>query len=390
LSPASSAAFSPDKYFVDSLPQCPAFFFVSKEDWKALRKTQVKRQFSSLDWTAVMSKGIKEVNPYCSFAFKRHAVKTVGSRRRGALFKASAYCAFEDCPVQVELTIDDDSLRANLTFSGEFVRHSRRQLVRRPVRASEREVLAEALQNKLPRSLFLEKLQGLGEDIYESGCRDGVPTAGVLKTLSSEKRGHNRLHEDDMLGLKMMAEEERGTESALIQQISQKPKAVMLWSAKTINVYFDQCKNDIVYIDATGSVVHRSMGDPKPYYIYEIVVRHPHKGSSPLPVATFVTTDQTTASVSHFIAAFLTDAVRQHGQAVRRRPVMVMCDGSSVLLQSLSMNFCGISLPELLKRYSIILYVLYSSPEAIFSIHTAIKTDSQNKYIYIYIYIYVI
>ena len=127
----------------------------------------MKRQFSSLDWTAVMSKGIKEVNPYCSFAFKRHAVKTVGSRRRGALFKASAYCAFEDCPVQVELTIDDDSLRANLTFSGEFVRHSRRQLVRRPVRASEREVLAEALQNKLPRSLFLEKLQGLGEDIYE-------------------------------------------------------------------------------------------------------------------------------------------------------------------------------------------------------------------------------
>ena len=154
-----------------------------------------------------------------------------------------------------------------------------------------------------------------------------------------------------MLCLKMMAEEERGTESAVIQQISQKPKAVMLWSAKTINVYYDQCKHDIVYIDATGSVVHRSMGDPKPYYIYEIVVRHPHKGSSPLPVATFATTDQTRASVSHFIAALLTDAVRQHGQAVRRRPVMVMCVGSSVLLQSLSMNFCVISFPELLKRY---------------------------------------
>ena len=121
-------------------------------------------------------------------------MKAVGSGRHVALFKASAYCVFEDCPVQVELTIDDDSLRANLTFTGEFVRYSRRQLERRPVCANEREVLAEALQNKLPRSLFLEKLQGLGEDIYESGCRDGVPTAGVLKTLSSEKRGQNCLH----------------------------------------------------------------------------------------------------------------------------------------------------------------------------------------------------
>ena len=299
-----------------------------------------------------MSKGIKEVNPYCSFAFKRHAVKTEGSGRCGALFKASAYCCFEDCPVQVQLTIEDDSLMANLNFTGEFLRHSRRQLVRRPVRAGEREVMAEALQTKLPRSLFLEKLQGLGEDIYDSGCRDGVPTAGVLKTLSSEKRGQS-LHENDILCVKLMAEEERGTESAVIQQISQKPKAVMLWSAKTIKLFFDRCKDDILYIDATGSVLLRSKGDSKPFYIYEMVVRHPLKGSSPLHVATFATTDHTTASVSHFVAAFLTDAVRLHGQTVRRRPVMLMCDGSSVLLQSLSINFCRISFPELLKRYSI-------------------------------------
>ena len=95
----------------------------------------MKRQFSSFDWTVVMSKDIKQVNPHCSFALKRHAVKTVGSGRRGALFKSSAYCCFEDCPVLVELTIEKDSLRAKFTFMGEFVRHSRRQLARRPVHA---------------------------------------------------------------------------------------------------------------------------------------------------------------------------------------------------------------------------------------------------------------
>ena len=136
-----------------------------------------------------MSKGIKEVNPYCSFAFKRHAVKTVESGRCGPLFTSSAYCCFKDCPVQVQLPIEDDSLMANLNFTGEFLRHSRRQLVRRPVRAGEREVLTEALQTKLPRSLFLEKLQGLGEDIYDSGLQGWSPNSrGSKDSVLRDKR----------------------------------------------------------------------------------------------------------------------------------------------------------------------------------------------------------
>ncbi|CAL8391600.1 unnamed protein product [Gadus morhua 'NCC'] len=81
---------------------------------------------------------------------------------------------------EVQLTIEDDSLRANLKFTGEFLRHSRSQLVRRPVRAGEREVLAEALQTKLPRSLFLEELQGLAV-IFSSPC----------SAVNVEKHFHN-------------------------------------------------------------------------------------------------------------------------------------------------------------------------------------------------------
>ncbi|CAL8369395.1 unnamed protein product [Gadus morhua 'NCC'] len=139
----------------------------------------------------MMSKGIKEVNPYCSFAFKRHAVKTVESGRCGPLFTSSAYCCFKDCPVQVQLPIEDDSLMANLNFTGEFLRHSRRQLVRRPVRAGEREVLTEALQTKLPRSLFLEKLQGLGDKGY--GLNEYLITP-LAHPNTDQERNFNSAH----------------------------------------------------------------------------------------------------------------------------------------------------------------------------------------------------
>lgn len=119
----------------------------------------------------------------------------------------------------------------------------------------------------------------------------------------------------------------------------------------TLNIFFARCKEDIVYLDATGSNIRKQKGQTTPFYIYELLVRHPKKGCSPLPVATYVTSDHTTTSVSHFLGSFVTDLMKQHGRQPRSRPVMLICDGSVVLMQSLSMHFCGISLQELLTRY---------------------------------------
>ena len=128
----------------------------------------------------------------------------------------------------------------------------------------------------------------------------------------------------------------------------------MLFSSQTLNVVFERCKEDIVYIDATGSIVVKSKGQTAPFYVYEVVVRHPSKGSSPLPVATFVTSDHTTTSVSYFLGSGVTGLIKQHGPKAKTRPVMFICDGSVVHLQSLAINFCGVSLQELLTRYYMI------------------------------------
>ena len=127
------------------------------------------------------------------------------------------------------------------------------------------------------------------------------------------------------------------------------PKGVMLWSNKTIDLFHDRCREDIAYLDATGSIVKKAKGKTSPFYVYE--VRNPFKGSSPVPVATYITNDHTTASISFFLGSFLTDVIRLHGRGAKQRPVMLICDGSTVLMQSMAYNFCGVSLHEPLSRY---------------------------------------
>ncbi|XP_036066996.1 uncharacterized protein LOC118598438 [Oryzias melastigma] len=64
------------------------------------------------------------------------------------------------------------TLKAVVNFKGEKACHHSEELRRRPVRGDEREALAEVLITKLPRSLHLEKIAKLDENIMESGCRD--------------------------------------------------------------------------------------------------------------------------------------------------------------------------------------------------------------------------
>ncbi|XP_028991434.2 uncharacterized protein LOC114846544 isoform X3 [Betta splendens] len=341
-----------DKYFSHPVPKRPCFFFIPEADWNHLRSKQHKCRFKTLDWTNVIAQGIRSVHPFCSFAFKRHTVKAAGSIRTGPLFSCAGYCRFEECPVEVFVEVNNElSLKATVTFKGDKVWHSCNVLKRRPVRANDRPTTADVLTTKLPRSLYLDNLGKLPESVVDSGCRDQVPTPGTLKTLSWDNKRKKRSHTNDLLSLQKMHEEEQGSQDAIIQKIQMHPKGVMLWSKKMLSLFYQRCRDDIVYLDATGSIIQKEKGRSAPFYVYELVVRHPSKGSSPVPVATYVTNDHTTASVSFFLASFVTDLIRQHGQKIKTRPVMFICDGSIVLLQSLSYNFCGVSLQELLNRY---------------------------------------
>ncbi|XP_034530086.1 uncharacterized protein LOC117805466 [Notolabrus celidotus] len=124
----------------------------------------------------------------------------------------------------------------------------------------------------------------------------------------------------------------------------------MLWSLRSIIVYLERCREDIIYLVATGSILKKEKVSP-PYYGYELVVRNPKKDSSPLPVATYLTCDHTTASVTYFLEAFLTDVVRSCGRKGMRPPLVVMCDGSMVLMKAICLSFAKKNLNDTINHY---------------------------------------
>ena len=148
--------------------------------------------------------------------------------------------------------------------------------------------ISKELQRQLPREMCLEKLKEIDEDVMESGCRDEVPNPQVLKNISREFRQRSRLHKNDILSLKLMLDRRGKSEDEVLQKVFLEPKGVMLWSSKSIAVFHDRSKQDIVYLDATGSIKTKEKGSP-PFYVYELVVRNPEKGKCPFPVATYLT-----------------------------------------------------------------------------------------------------
>lgn len=211
--------------------------------------------------------------------------------------------------------------------------------------------ISQQLQITLPRALYLQNMENLKESVVESGCRDEAPSPGVLKTISWRQRMKDRKHKNETLSLQMMVEEKRDEPDEVIQKVILHPKGVMLWSKKSIDIFYQRCKEDIIYLDATGSIVKKSkQHGTSPFYIYELVVRNPNKGSSPFPAATYVTCDHTTSSVLYFLSAFQTDHAKQYGQK-NISPVMIICDGSMVLMQAISLVFCQTNLNALLQSY---------------------------------------
>ncbi|XP_034054814.1 uncharacterized protein LOC117534693 [Gymnodraco acuticeps] len=148
----------------------------------------------------------------------------------------------------------------------------------------------------------------------------------------------------------MMLENKKNNPDEVLQKVFVHPKGVLLWSIRSIEIFQERCKEDIVYLDATGSIKKKEKGSP-PFYVYELVVRNPQKGSPPFPVATYLTCDHTTASVTYFLEAFLTDVARIYGREAMRSPIMLVCDGSMVLMQAICFSFAKKNLHDTINCY---------------------------------------
>lgn len=81
----------------------------------------------------------------------------------------------------------------------------------------------------------------------------------------------DRKHKNETLSLQMMVEEKKDEPNEVIQKVILHPKGVMLWSKKSIDIFHQRCEEDIVYLDATGSIVKKRKHSTGPFYVYELM-----------------------------------------------------------------------------------------------------------------------
>jgi len=85
-----------------------------------------------------------------------------------------------------------------------------------------------------------------------------------------------------------------------LQMILSRPRGIVLFIESTVRIYHSPARSDIIYVDATGSVL---LGN-KSCCVYEIVVRHPNQGNPPLAVASYFATSHNIPSISYFLQLF--------------------------------------------------------------------------------------
>ncbi|MGH0124154.1 UNVERIFIED_CONTAM: hypothetical protein FKN15_030986 [Acipenser sinensis] len=170
-------------------------------------------------------------------------------------------------------------------------------------------------------------LEASDEDVFRLGCQKTVSNRHVLKNLAAEHRKSERFDQDEVKSLLKMIKPI--DDENILQKIPMEPPSAMLWSASGLQIYHQRCKQDIVYLGATGSIITtKKKREHSRFYIYELVVWHPNKNKSPIAVASYVTTDHSMPSIQFFLGSFLLSECRLYGYSNTATPRLIICDSS--------------------------------------------------------------
>ena len=76
-----------------------------------------------------------------------------------------------------------------------------------------------------------------------------------------------------------------------------------MFSGVQVTLYAELCKKDVIYLDATGSIIKRSSNKIN-FQLYTLLIQNPYKGSPSLPVATYLINQHDASSIARFCDYF--------------------------------------------------------------------------------------
>ena len=125
------------------------------------------------------------------------------------------------------------------------------------------------------------------------------------------------------------------------------PLVVHMWNESQVRLWHGRCKNDISYLDATGTLIADHGG--KRVLYYALVIRHPVEGEPPLPVAEMVTSDQSAGNIRTFIERFRRDESRLYNGHMSG-PRQINTDYSRAILLAVLKEFNNETMVNFLAR----------------------------------------
>ena len=75
---------------------------------------------------------------------------------------------------------------------------------------------------------------------------------------------------------------------------------LVLTDEACLRLFHASAPRDILYFDATGSIIEKMHGFKK-ILLYTMTLRHPYGNCAPLPIAQYISSSHTTSSISSFI-----------------------------------------------------------------------------------------
>ena len=296
---------------------------ISREEWEKMVNNRLPNRLATKYYSDILLKKLQNLFSDYAPCVRNHylrnqhkVVELQSSDDRYYEGNVNVYCAHSTCckcevVTLIKLYSRIDRVEANICISGKRS-HDVECVRQRPVTGERRKNLVKTLENEQPLAVYRSLQTSLTENERVYGSHTYAPSQAVLRNIKYREKLSNRFSNDWVVNLKLMAEKYKKNNNPFIREYSPINPWVILFTDAQIHAYCDICRRDIIYFDATGSVLKNS-SEGKQYQMYNFVIRNPYEGGPALPVATFISSCHNSIIISHFINEFLKAVTKKCG-----------------------------------------------------------------------------
>ena len=312
---------------------------LSTGEWVKMTKSRSKNHFVTSAYSEIVLPKLRELYSGCVPCVRNNylrkpseVLKLRKSDEKYYEGYISIYCRHANCCHcdvfgKIEFYSFANKVEGVARFSGKRS-HFRRCVKSRPLVGKNRSKIVQKMENERPYSIYRNLQNSLTEEERVYGAHTYAPSQAVLRNLKSQGKFSNRYSDNWIINIEAMIKLSAEKNEPFIRNFSAYPPDIILYTDAQIKTYSEICRKDIIYLDATGSVMKKDSAQ-KDFQIYTLLVRHPNVGGPSLPVATNITVQHDAGSIRRFLEIFLNDAVKLCG--TKTKPIMLMIDGSMAM-----------------------------------------------------------